>query len=172
MPEVAMYAYVSQQGARQISVFRMSSSGELNKIQDISVSGKAMPMAVSPDRRFLFCALRTEPYSIASFAIDGASGTLTHLGNAPAVESAPYISVDRSGRLLLAAYNPEASTPTRRTGWISVSAIGPHGHVQPPHQVMRTPPKTHAILPDPSNRFAFASSCDGDVMVRYAFDAA
>jgi 6-phosphogluconolactonase len=171
MVESGMYVYVSQQGANQISVFRMSpSSAELNKIQDISVSGKAMPLAVSPDRRFLFVALRTEPYSIASFAIDGAGGTLTHLGNAPAVDSSPYIHVDRTGRFLLAAYNPEAGT--RRTGWISVSAIGPHGHVQPPHQVIRTPPKTHAILPDPSNRFAFASSCDGDCMVRYAFDAA
>jgi 6-phosphogluconolactonase len=44
--------------------------------------------------------------------------------------------------------------------------------VQAPHQVIRTPPKTHSILPDPSNRFAFVASCDGDAMVRYAFDAA
>ena len=44
--------------------------------------------------------------------------------------------------------------------------------MQPPHQVIRTPPKTHSILPDPSNRFAFVASCDGDAMVRYAFDAA
>ena len=110
--------------------------------------------------------------AIASFAIDGANGTLTHLGNAPAPNSAPYISTDRTGRFLLGAFNPEAEEAGRRTGWISVSAIGPHGHVQPPHQVIRTPPKTHSILPDPSNRFAFAASCDGDAMVRYAFDAA
>ena len=71
MPESEMYVYVSQQGAKQISVYRMSSSGELSKVQDAPVTGKAMPMAVSPDRRFLFIALRTEPYSIASFAIDG-----------------------------------------------------------------------------------------------------
>jgi 6-phosphogluconolactonase len=43
--------------------------------------------------------------------------------------------------------------------------------VQAPHQVIRTPPKTHSILPDPSNRFAFVASCDGDAIVRYAFDA-
>ena len=172
MAESGMYVYVSQQDARQISVYRMSLSGELSKVQDVSVTGKAMPMAVSPDRRFLFIALRTEPYSIASFAIDGANGTLTHLGNAPAPNSAPYISTDRTGRFLLGAYNPESEPAGRRTGWISVSAIGPHGHVQPPHQVIRTPPKTHSILPDPSNRFAFVASCDGDAIVRYAFDAA
>jgi 6-phosphogluconolactonase len=172
MAESGIYLYVSQQGARQISVFRLSAGGELNKVQDVSVTGKAMPMAVSPDRRFLFAALRTEPYAIASFAIDGANGTLTHLGNAPAPDSAPYISTDRTGRFLLGAYNPEAEEAPRRTGWISVSAIGPHGHVQPPHQLIRTPPKTHSILPDPSNRFAFVASCDGDAMVRHAFDAA
>ncbi|MGZ5152699.1 MAG: lactonase family protein [Burkholderiales bacterium] len=171
MAESGMYVYVSHQGSRQISVLRMSpATGELKKIQDISVTGKAMPMAVSPDRRFLFLGMRTEPYSFASFAIDGATGMLTHLGDAPAVDSTPYICTDATGRFLLAAYNPEART--RRTGWISVSAIGPHGHLHAPHQVIRTPPKTHAILRDPSNRFVFASSCDGDVMVRYAFDAA
>jgi len=172
MAESGLYVYVSQQGARQISVLRMSPAGELNKVQDVSVTGKVMPMAVSPDRRFLYAALRTEPYSIASFAIDGANGMLTHLGEAPAPNSAPYICTDRTGRFLLGAYNPESEGASRRTGWISVSAIGQHGYVHAPHQVIRTPPKTHAILPDPSNRFAFASSCDGDAMVRYAFDAA
>ncbi len=173
MPESGMYVYVSQEGGKQISVYRVSpESGELTKVQDVAVAGKAMPMAVSPDRRFLFIALRTEPYRIASFAIDGANGTLIHLGNAPAPNSAPYISTDRTGRFLLGAYNPEAEGAGRRTGWISVSAIGPHGYVHAPHQVIRTPPKTHSILPDPSNRFAFVASCDGDAMVRYAFDAA
>ena len=60
MANSEMYVYVSQQGAKQISVYRMSLGGELSKVQDVSVAGKAMPMAVSPDRRFLFIALRTE----------------------------------------------------------------------------------------------------------------
>jgi len=171
MAESALYVYVSHQRGRQISVLRMSNAtGELNKLQDVPVAGNAMPMAVSPDRRFLFTALRTEPFSIASFAIDGASGMLTHLGYAPAAESAAYICTDRAGRFLFSACNP--SERSRRTGLVSVSAIGPHGFVHAPHQVIRTPPKAHATLPDPSNRFVFVSSCDGDVMVRYAFDAA
>jgi len=171
MAESGIYVYVSHQGSRQISVLRMSpATGELSRIQDVEVNGKAMPMAVTPDRRFLFAALRTEPYSIVSLAIDGASGMLTPLGYAPATESSPYISTDRTGRFLLAAYNP--AERSRRAGLISISAISHQGYVFPPHQVIRTPPKTHAILPDPSNRFAFASSCDGDVMARFAFDAA
>jgi 6-phosphogluconolactonase len=129
-----------------------------------------MPMAVSPDRRFLYAALRSEPYSIANFAIDAESGLLTFLGYAPAGESPVYICTDHTGRFLLAACNPPDKA--RRTGIVTVSAIGRHGFVQAPHQMMRTPPKAHAVLPAPSNRFVFASSCDGDVIVRYAFDAA
>ena len=170
MTESGIYVYVSHQSGRQVAVLRMSpASGELTKLQDIPVKAEVMPMAVSPDRRFLFAALRTEPYSIASFAIDGANGTLTHLGYAPATESASYICADRTGRFLLAAYNPPDRS--RRAGLVSVSAIGQHGYVQAPHQVIRTPPKAHAILTDFSNGFVYASSCDGDVMVRYPFDA-
>lgn len=171
MAESGFYVYVSQEGGRQISILRMSpATGELSKLQDISVTGKVMPMAVSPDRRFLFAALRTEPYSIASFAIDGENGSLTPLGNAPAAESAAYICTDRTGRFLLGAYNPP--NRSRSTGLVSVSVISQQGYVQAPHQVIRTPPKAHAILPDPSNGFVFASSCNGDVVVRYPFDAA
>lgn len=171
MAESGIYLYVAHQKGRQISVLRMSpATGELNKLQDIQVAGNAMPMAVSPDRRFLFAALRTEPYSVASFAIDGASGTLTLLGYAPAAESAAYICTDRTGRFLFSACNPPDRV--RRAGLVSVSAITPHGYVQAPHQVIRTPPKAHAILPDPANGCVLASSCDGDAMVRYPFDAA
>jgi 6-phosphogluconolactonase len=171
MMESAIHAYVSHQDARKISVLRMSArSGELTTLQSISVPGKVMPMAVSPDRRFLFAALRTVPYSMVSFAIDGQTGMLTSLGCAPAADSAAYICTDQTGRFLFGAYNPPERS--RRTGFISVSIISRHGYLQAPHQVIRTPPKTHAILPDPSNRFVLASSCDGDALVRYAFDAA
>jgi 6-phosphogluconolactonase len=166
-----IYVYVSHQGARQISVLRMSpATGELNRIQDVPVAGDAMPMAVSPDRRFLFAALRTDPFAFASFAIDAADGTLIHLADAPAPESAAYISTDHTGRFLFSACNPSVSE--RRTGFVSVSAISRQGYVFAPHQVIRTPPKTHAVLRDPANRYVLASSCDGDVMVRFAFDSA
>ena len=171
MAESGMYVYVSHERGRQISVLRLSpATGELSKVQEIRLRGNVMPMAVSPDRRFLFAAVRTEPYAFASFAIDAADGTLTHLGYAPAPESAAYISADHTGRFLFSACNPPVRE--RRTGFISVSAISAHGQIFAPHQVMRTPPKAHAVLRDPSNRFVFLSSCDGDLMVRYLFDAA
>jgi 6-phosphogluconolactonase len=163
------YVYVSECESQQISVLRMSAeTGKLTKIQTVTVGGRVMPMAISPDRRFLFAALRNEPYAIASFAIDAVDGTLTSLGLTPAPESTVYICTDHTGRFLLGACNPPDHA--RRTGLVTINAIGPQGCVQIPPTVMRTPPKLHSIVPDPSNRFVFAPSCDTDTILRFAFD--
>ncbi|REE75490.1 6-phosphogluconolactonase [Rhodococcus wratislaviensis] len=179
MSEGSFRAYLAH-GSRKISVLSFSpTSGKMVQLQDVVVNGDDVPedvragrfmaLAVSPDRRFLYATNRTAPYSFRSFAIDGTDGTLTYLGDAPAVESSPYITTDRTGRFLLAAYNPPDRR--RRTGFVSVSAIN-NGFIQPPHQVIHTPPKTHGILPDASNRFVLAPACDGDVLVRFTFDEA
>src|SRR5580658_11311922 len=82
--------YVSNAGNPEIGVFAMNrESGDLTIIANVPIPGTdkpsptSMPMAVSPDRRFLYAALRSEPYTVASFALDPASGRLRHLGSAP-----------------------------------------------------------------------------------------
>jgi 6-phosphogluconolactonase (cycloisomerase 2 family) len=51
MTESGIYVYVSQQGGRQISVFRMSpATGELSTVQDISATGTVMPMGPTGSR--------------------------------------------------------------------------------------------------------------------------
>lgn len=180
MSESGFYVYVTN-GAKKISVLRLSpETGELTKLQEVVVhgdeipegvkAGSDMPLAVTPDRRFLYAANRTAPYTIHSFAIDRANGMLTPFGESPTIESAPYISTDRTGRFLFGAFNP--ATRGGPGGYVSVSAISEHGYALAPHQVICTPPKTHSILPDPSNRFVFVPSCDGDMVVRFAFDLA
>ena len=171
-----MFAYVAS-GAKTIAVFSMSPEGALTKIQEMVLggatpegvrAGKFIGMALSPNRRFLYASVREAPYTIHTLAIDGGSGVLTHLSQAPAVDSAPFITTDRTGRFLLAAYNPPARD--RRTGFVSVSAISEDGIALAPHQVIHTPPKAHSVLPDPSNRFALVPCCDGDMLTRYTFD--
>ena len=171
MTEGGVFVYVSQHGSEQISALRMSvETGELTAIQTVAVTGKVMPMAVSPDSRFLYAALRSSPlWAVASLAIDRDNGTLTLLGTTPAFDSIVYLSTDRTGRFLFAANNPHHAD---RAGSLTVNAIGQQGFVQAPYEVFRTPPKLHAALADPSNRFVFATSCDGDAIVRYPFDAA
>ena len=70
-------AYVSSAGSKEIFVFAMDrDSGDLTEIERVPVPGTdkpsptSIPMAVSPDRRFLYAALRSEPYPVSSFAID------------------------------------------------------------------------------------------------------
>src|SRR5258706_9827816 len=139
-------------GWGKLSVLAMPQAGEFGQIQEAAINdqdgledvraGRFTALCTSPDRRFLYASNRTAPYSIRSFAINRDDGTLLLLGESPAVESTPFLSTDVTGRFLLAAHNP----PDRknRTGFVSVSAIH-EGFVQPPHQIIRCPPKTHAI---------------------------
>ena len=94
-----IFAYVSHAGGREIVVLRLDQqNGDLATVQRVGVTGKAMPLAVSPDRRFLYAALRSRPYSIASFAIDPVHGTLTHLTVGLGIASDLYKFID-SGRV-------------------------------------------------------------------------
>src|SRR5579872_3509216 len=87
-PETVVY--VSNAGDPSIQVLAMDrKTGDLRLIDKTNIPGAAqpsprgMPLAVSPDRRFLYAALGSRPLAVASFAIDPASGQLKHLGNAP-----------------------------------------------------------------------------------------
>ena len=107
-PETVVY--VANAGDPAIHVLSMNrASGELDLIDKVAIPGTdkpsptSMPMALSPDRRFLYAALRSEPFTVASFAIDKATGKLSHLGNAPLEASMAYTAVDRTGKWLLAA---------------------------------------------------------------------
>ncbi len=58
------------------------------KIMGKTKAGKVvMPMAASPDRRYLYAAIRSVPYGYASYAIDPDKGLLTHLSTVPAPDS-------------------------------------------------------------------------------------
>src|ERR1700720_1660005 len=105
--------YVSNAASKEIYVLAMNrESGELPLVDKVPVPGtdkpspSSMPMAVTPDRRFLYAALRSDGFPVSSFALDRASGRLTHLGTTPLADSMAYIVTDRSGRYLLSASYP------------------------------------------------------------------
>ena len=160
------FTYVSNAASKEILVFELDpATGDLAPVQRMAlgVHGRGMPMTISPDRRFLYAALWSEPFSVAVFAIDGLTGKLTLLGYAPLHHSAPYIVTDRTGRWLL--------TASYQGNLVSVSPIGPQGFLQPPHQLVRTEPNPHSIQVDAANRHAFVPSLGGDVVLQWRFDA-
>jgi 6-phosphogluconolactonase len=147
----------------------MAADGALSPFATVPLRGSeaqagASPAALSPDQRFLYVALRKEPFQAVSFAIDPANGQLRQAGEAALSDHMAYITTDRTGRYLLGASFPG--------NHLCISPIGADGIVQVPQEIVPTPPRTHCVLADPSNRYVFVSCRDGNVVLQYYFDAA
>jgi 6-phosphogluconolactonase len=161
--------YVGCAGSNEIHVLGLDAGGSLDPLwvvplPDVTEPGGSTPLAVSPDRRFLYAGVRSQPFQVVAFAIDRASGALSHLGNAPLADSMAYLATDRTGRWLFGASYGGSR--------ISVNPISADGRVEAPRQVEATEPKAHAIWPEPSNAAVLATSLGGDVIHRFRFDAA
>jgi 6-phosphogluconolactonase len=158
------FVYVSCADDAEIAILEMNlDNGDLKLIGKAKAGKTVMPMAVSPDRRFLYASIRSIPYSVASYSIDSNKGELTHLSTVSLPDNMANISTDKTGRFLLAA---------SYTGHkISVNPIGWRGLVQAdPTQVMMTGRNAHAILPDPSNRFVYVPNLGSDQVMQLIFD--
>jgi 6-phosphogluconolactonase len=166
----ATYVYVSNAESNDIYVLRMDSqTGELRLLETVMIpgivkSGMSVPLAVSPDKRFLFAATRGEPQSVVTFAIDQQSGKLKHRGSGPLSDSMPYIATDRTGRFLFAASYPGHK--------LTISPVNAQGIVQSQKYVWNDFTNAHAILPDAKNRYVLATTLGGDALNVFRFDAA
>lgn len=169
MSASSTFLYVGNGETRDVSAFKLDDeNGNLTPIGTFSVPGPtkpcfSFPLAVSPDKRVLFVALRNEPWSVRSFAIDAASGRLDYLGFGPLADNTCYISTDKTGRFLLSA--------SYQGNKIVVNPIGSDGIVQAPQQIIDTELKSHSILVDPANRFALSACLGGDIFYQWRFDA-
>ena len=66
----ATFVYVSNADSQEISVLQMDrANGALTAIETVNVGGTVMPMALSPDKKVLYAALRSQPFRVVSFAI-------------------------------------------------------------------------------------------------------
>jgi len=162
--------YVGNAESNDVHVLRLDrSTGVLSAVQTVPIPGidqpgQSTPMAVSPDRRFLYVATRGEPKIAAGFAIDPVRGTLTHVGSGPLDDSLAYIITDGTGRFLLGASYPGNK--------VTVNPIGPAGTVKPPQQVLPDHPKAHSIRIDAANRHVLVPTLGNDRVNQFTFDAA
>lgn len=161
----ATFAYISSPGDGLISQYRLDeSNGALSLVDQVNAGDQVNPMALSPDGKTLFAALRVKPFQVQGFSIDPATGRLTPKSRAPLAESMAYLSTDRAGRYLLAAsYGADT---------LSVQPIN-QGE-QPSDKILtyKTGPHAHSLRTDPSNRFAYAGNLGADRVLQYRFDAA
>jgi 6-phosphogluconolactonase len=165
-------AYVSSAGTKEVLALELDiAAGRLAPLRATAVPGPdgpsptSMPMALGPDRRRLYLAVRSAPFPLSSFAIDPVTGDLALLATVPLPDAMAYIAADGTGRFLFGASYVGAR--------LSVSPIGPEGEARGPAlQVIATPPKAHAILADPSNRWVFAPCLAGETILQFHFDGA
>jgi len=165
------FVYVSNAGTKDIHVLGMNrESGELIPIEKVPVPGAektslvSLPMALAPNRRFIYAQLRSEPYPVSAFSIDHATGKLTHLGTTPLVDQMAYINVDKTGKHLLGASYTGAK--------VAVYPIDTRHVVEDKAtQVIDTRPKAHCVFIDDSNKHVYVPVLGADFIMQFKFDA-
>src|SRR5215468_7671232 len=156
------FVYVSNAEDGDIGMYTLQADGSLQPGQRFKAAKLAMPMAVSPDKRFLVVAVRSKPLQAYSYGIDKSSGALSLVGTGTLAESYPYIALDRSGRFLLGA--------SYGANQVGVNPVGADGRVGEPLQVIPTARNAHSIRTDNTNRFVFVPHLGTDQVFQFLFD--
>ena len=158
------FVYVSNAEDGDIGTYTLKPDGELQPGPRVKAASLVMPMAVSSDRKFLYAASRSKPFSVHVYSIDAATGALNHLATSPLAESFPYISLDRTGRFLFGASYGAAL--------VTVNAVGTDGRVAAdPLQVIPVARNAHSIRVDATNKFAYVPTLGTDQIFQFTFDA-
>ncbi len=156
------FVYVSNAEDGDIGMYTLQADGSLEPGPRFKAAKLVMPMAVSPDKRFLIAAVRSKPFQAYTYGIDKSSGALGLVGTGPLAESYPYIALDRSGRFLLGA--------SYGANQVGVNPVGADGRVGEPIQVVPTARNAHSIRTDNTNRFVFVPHLGTDQVFQFLLD--
>jgi len=179
-PGDLLYVGTYTEGTRSEGIYliRMDRhSGQLRRVGSVAAGPNPSFLAIHPNGRMLYAVNELEKYhgrptgAVSAFAIAQDTGALTPLNEQPSEGGAPcYVSVDRSGRVVLVA--------NYAGGSIAVLPVGANGALDPAAQVVQhtgtgpngerqAAPHAHCILPDPSNRFVLVADLGADRVFVY-----
>src|SRR5258706_13150870 len=96
----ATFVYVSNAEDGEIGAYSMQADGALKPLARTQAGKVVMPMAVSPNRRLLYAASRSKPYTVHVYSIDPGSRAGKPPSTAPLPATFPPISAHRDGRSL------------------------------------------------------------------------
>jgi len=149
----------------QIFLYTLNSAtGQLTLVKGFAAGNYPSFVAFDPSYTHAY-AVNEADSMVASFAIDQKNGDLTFLNRVASGGDGPaFVGVDHSGKYVLVA-NYGGGT-TRLFPILAGGALGPASDGKSPGI------KSHMILTDPANRFAFVMNLGSDTVVQYAFDAA
>lgn len=158
------FVYVSNGNDGDISVMDLDEkTGDLTMLEKVTAAPKVMHMAMSPDQKYIYASIRSEPYSVISYSINPDSGDLTQLSKTPLPDNMVFISVDKSGSFLLSASNGG--------GKIAVNPIDINGTVKSKSvQIVVSGPNPHSIRTDLTNHFAYVPHLGNDRINQYLFN--
>ncbi|TVP41563.1 lactonase family protein [Candidatus Nitrosocosmicus arcticus] len=158
------FVYVSNGEDGDIAVMKLDpKTGDMKMVEKAPAGPNVKHMALSPDHRFLYASIRSEPFSVITYLINSETGNLTQLSKESLPHNMAYISVDQTGRFLLSVSYADAK--------IAVNPIDPKGFVQSePVQVISTGPNPHSILVDQSNRFVYVPHLGNDQIKQFLFN--
>jgi 6-phosphogluconolactonase len=158
------YVYVSNAQDGNIDAYALDrGAGALTAIGKTEAGRLVMPMAVSPNKKLLYAAVRSEPFRVITYEIDPQTGALSQKATAPLPDSMPYVSVDATGRYLFtASYGGDkiAVSPIAASGLVETGAI----------QVIATGRNAHAILADRTNTFVYVPTLGANQILQFLFD--
>lgn len=115
--------YTASPESQQIHVWRLNAEGTLTLVQVVDVPGQVQPMAISPDKRFLYVGVRPE-FRVLAYRISPDDGALTYTAEAPLPGSPTHISTDRQGNFVFSgSYNAGCVSVTRLEEGIPVETV-------------------------------------------------
>jgi 6-phosphogluconolactonase len=156
------FVYVGQDND-EIAIFRLDrEKGALVKVGGVASGRHPSYLAFAPSKKFAY-AVNEFSHEVASFAVDRASGGLTPLNRVSSLGIEPaYIAVDRTGKWVLAA--------NYRSGPVAVHPVLPDGRLGASSDARATGVHPHAVVLDPSNRFAFVPNLGSNTISQLMFD--
>lgn len=161
--QAATFAYISSPVDGLISQYSLDeNNGALKLVNQTKAGDQVNPLALSPDGKTLYAALRVKPFRVVAYDIDPRSGELKQASEAPLAESFAYLSTDRTGKLLMGA--------SYGGNLISVQPID--ADHRPSADIKRYPtgPYAHSVRSDPSNHFVYATSLGDEKVMQFSFD--
>jgi 6-phosphogluconolactonase len=174
-------SYTDATRAEGVALVRFDTrSGALELLRAVNAGPNPSFLAIHPNGRVLYAVNEVAERAgeraggVSAFSI-ASDGMLGRLGDQSSKGAGPcYVSVDRSGRVVLVANYDGGSVallPIARGGGLApATSVDEHrGHG--PNAERQEAAHAHCIVTDPSNRFALAADLGIDRVVLYRLDA-